>query len=511
MRISDKVNMGAFVCQVSEIDWLVSRKIGVYGNREGSERDGKVVYFDKTKKSDEIIQSIIEDLIGMMKGDIVFFHVIDTAEGESSIHGIYKVCEEPFYNNKEKFWKSSPHFIYPYRFCFEPHPNHTELCKYDASILVSEFYRSIENRDVRSILTLEREVRGAAHAVKKITREDAEVIEKLLYRDFNYRHLKDPIDFQPIQMQMEPLRNHIKRIGEIEFAIKAFVAHELGRKSESLIRFIPACKNAEYDFLIESFIGQTTRKPTDILCISNDDAEKTVTIMEVKTDQAKMNDLVQSLKYLELFKLRNLDRGSLTYKMSICLLAQRFHQELINYVFLRNNFLPQEEITLLKYTPIQNGRNATFVPQLLQKPQLIKGKIYPQIHFDELSEISSKPDQFYAKTDKKIPPRTNLELKLSEGHVTILQKYYFNGGKKTALGHVLIYAMHGKCASDDFARFMNLVNKEINFVGGDLKAVEPILIAENYDDLVNFFIDEYNTYETRARRQPISAYILSNI
>jgi len=502
--------MGAFICQVSEIDWLVSRKIGVYGNREGSERDGKVIFFDKTRKGDEIIQSIIEDLIGMRKDDITFFHVIDTAEGESSIHGIYKVCEEPFYNDKEKFWKSSPHFIYPYRFCFEPHPNHVELCKYDASILVSEFYRSIENRDIRSILTLEREVRGPAHAVKKITMEDAEVIEKLLYRDFNYRHFKDPIDFQPIQMLMEPLRNYIKRIGEIEFAIKAFVAHELGRRSESLIRFIPACKNAKYDFLIESLIGQTTRKPTDILCISNGDTKRTVTIMEVKTDQARMSDLIQSLKYLELFKLRNQDRGSLTYKMSICLLAQRFHQELINYIFLRNNFLPSEEITLLKYMPTPNGKNATFESQLLQKPQLIKKKIYPQIIFEELSKISSYPGQFYAKMGKKIPPRTNLELKFSEEHVTILQKYYFNSEKKIPLGHVLIYEIHGKCASEDFAKFMNRINKEIDLAGGDLKALEPILIAENYDDLVNFFIEEYNKYETRARRQPISAYILSN-
>ena len=153
----------AFICQISEKDWLVSREIGVYGNREGSEREGKIRYFDSGSPT---IQSIIEDLIGMRKGDLIFFHVIERAEEESSLHGVYRVREEPFYNNKVRLWKSNPKLIYPYRFCFEPHPEHIELCKYDANIPVSEFYMSIESRDVRSIFTLEREVRGAAHAVK---------------------------------------------------------------------------------------------------------------------------------------------------------------------------------------------------------------------------------------------------------------------------------------------------------------------------------------------------------
>jgi len=92
--------------------------------------------------------------------------------------------------------------------------------------------------------------------------------------------------------------------------------------------------------------------------------------------------------------------------------------------------------------------------------------------------------------------------------MSTLQKYYFNGGKKTPLGHVVIYDIRGKCASEDFVKFMTFIRKEVDIFEGDLKAVEPIIIAEDYDDLVIFFIEEYNKYETRARRQPISAYIL---
>lgn len=503
--------MGAFICQVSTQDWLVGREIGVYGNREGSEKDGKAVYFTKMKRGDQIIQSIIEDLIGMKKGDLVFFHVIETAEGESSIHGVYTVSEEPFFNDNVKLWKSSPYLVYPYRFCFEPHPEHAELCRYDASILVSEFYRSIENRDICSILTLEREVRGAAHAVKTITSEDAEEIVKLLYKNFHFRHLEEPIDFKPIQMRMEPLRTHIRRIGEIEFAVKALVAYKLGERDSDLIRFIPACRKVEYDFLIESFIGQTMRRPTDILCISSGDREKVITVVEGKTVRADMDDLIQSLKYLELFKLRNIDKGSLTYKMSICLLAQKFHRELVNYTSLRNVVLPWEEIILLKYTPTQNGKNATFALQTLTKPSILAlPKTYPKIEIHRLlSQISSNPNGLYETLGKKIPPKTNIELKSSEEKVSILQKYYRHRGQKILLGHILIYVIRTKCVLKNFEEFMNKTHEEVNKFQGDFMTVDPIMVAENYDDSAKFFIEKYNVYEPRARRHPISAYSLS--
>lgn len=503
--------MSTFICQISETDWLVSRKIGVYGNREGSERTGKVVYFANMKKGDEIIQSIIEDLIGMRKGDIVFFHVIKTTKGESSVHGVYRVSEEPFYNDDVKLWKSSPYLVYPYRFCFEPHPEHAELCKYDASVLVSEFYRSIENRSIRSILTLEREVRGAAHAVKMITSEDAEEIVKLLYKNFHSHHLEEPIDFRPIQMQMSPLKDHICRIGEIEFAIKARVAYELGQKNYNLTQYIPACRNAEYDFLIESFIGQTMRKPTDILCISSGDPERVITIVEAKTVQAQIDDLVQSLKYQELFKLRNIDKGSLTYKMSICLLAQEFHQELINYTSIRNIVLPWEEIVLLKYTPTQNGKNAIFALQTLAKPSLLAlPKTYPRIKIHQLlSQISSNPNGLYSILGKKMLPKTSIELKSSVENVSVLQKYYHHKGKKIILGHILIYEIHEICALKNLSRFMNNIYEEANKFQGDFMAVDPIIVAESYDDSTKFFIEEYNKYETRAGRQTIFAYMSS--
>jgi len=505
--------MGTFICQISETDWLISRKIGVYGNREGSVRNGEIVYFADMRKGtgEQIIQSIIEDLIGMRKGDTVFFHVLETAEGESSVHGIYSVREEPFYNDDVKIWQSNPYLIYPYRFCFKPHAEHIELCKYDASILVSEFYKLVENRNIRSVLTLEREVRGAAHAVKKISNDDSEEIIKLLYRDFTSRSSKYSVDFKPLQVEGPSLRSHIRRIGEIEFSIKALVAYELGQKDPNLIKCIPACRNVDYDFLIESFVGQTARKPTDILCINSGGLEKAVTVVEAKTDLVQMDDLIQSLKYQELFKLRNIDKGSLTYKMSICLLGQRFHQKLVNYTSIRNMVLPWEEIVLLKYTPTQNGKNAAFACQGLARPVLpAMPEIYPEINIHHmLSQISSNPNGLYPMLGKKILPGTGMELKYSKENIHILQKYYNCNGQKLLLGRILIYEIHRTCFLEDLSRFISNIYEEASKFQGNFMAINPIIVAEDYDNSVKFFIGQYNTYEIRAGRQTISVYTLS--
>lgn len=502
---------GHFICQISEIDWLISREIGVYGNREGSESDDGVNYFSDSPRGDSIIQSIIEDLIGMRKGDLIFFHVINTEEGESSIHGPYRVREEPFYNDEVWLWKSSTELIYPYRFCFEPHPEHIELCKHDASVLVSEFYRSIENRDIRSILTLEREVRGAAHAVKTITGIDADGIIKLLYRDFHNRHCEKTIDFKPRHMKMSPLRDHISRIGKIEFAIKALVAYKLGRKDPGLTTYIPACRKGDYDFLIESFIGQTTRRPTDILCTSCGASENAVTIIEAKTTRAGMDDLIQSLKYLEIFKLRNMDKNCPSYKTSICLLAQKFHPELIQYLKVRNKVIPWEEIILLKYTPAENGKNATFGLETKVESKIpISSITYSNIDIDDLHKLlSSSPNKLYSLIGKKISPKVSIELKSSKENFHILEKYFNRNGQKISLGHLLVYEVDKIITLGDLSMVMENVKKEASYFRGALMAVEPLVMAKNYDDLTKFFIEKYNEYEIYASRQPIMAYLLS--
>jgi len=506
-------NLCAFICQLSQIDWTISREVGVYGNREGSEREGKLRYFSASARGDDIIQSIIEDLIGMRKGNVVFFHVIKTDKGESSVHGVYRVDEEPFYNETVKIWKSDPRLVYPYRFCFRPDPEHIELCRYDASITVKDLYRSIEDRTIRSILTLEREERGRAHAVKKISDDDAKEIVKLLYRSFHSCRLDTALDFKPMHMQMRRLRQCISRIGEIEFAIKALVAYELAQESNRLTHHIPACRGGSYDFMVEAFLGQTMRRPLDIMCVSTRSSEKLVTVIEAKTKAASIEDLVQALEYQQIFRLRNVDRGSLGYRMSTCILAQRFHCDLIAYASIRNRVLSREEIVLLKYAPTKEGTDAEFSVQDRVETCQSKPRVaFPRISVsDPLQQICSKPDKFYdVFLEKRVPLEVRVEHQSSREHVATFEKLCRIEGKMTSLGHIVIYEVRKRCGLEDLARLMNCIHEEAVKLQGDFTAVEPILLASDYADSSAFFIDQYNNHEARAGRQPIYACQLPN-
>jgi hypothetical protein len=497
----------AFICQISENDWLVSREKGIYGNREGSEREDEVVFFAKTPRGEGTIQSIIEDLIGMRKDDLVFFHVIARQSGESSIHGVYSVTEAPFYNDTTEIWKTSTHFVFPYRFCFGPHAEHTELCENDVNIGLSEFYRMIESRRLRSISTLERESRGAAHSVKKISLDDALEITRALHGAF---HLKegDPVKFKPIDIApKQPLSQHIRRVGRIEFAVKALAAHRLALRDPELVKHIPACRE-RYEFLIETFVGQTARKPTDIFIECNRDGKTAVTILEAKVDLANMMDLAQALKYQEIFKLRNIDRGSLGYNMSTCLLAQRFDKDLISYSFTRNRVLPHEEVVLLKYVPNKNGTNAEFLNQKLELLESGKNNAYRVISSKApLPDLSSDPSKFCSIfAEKRFSSRTSLELKSHENNTIILRKFYADKDERTCLSHILVHDVQGCCGVPELREFMSLVKKETGCQGHFI-VVEPMLLASDYDDEAELFIANYNACDTQTGRHPISAYI----
>jgi hypothetical protein len=497
------VSERAFICQISEEDWIVSRSIGVYGNREGSERKGKVKYFSPNSTT---VQSIIEDLIGMRKGDLIFFHVIRGGR-ESSIHGVYRVRGEPFYSSQKLNWKSK-FFVYPYRFSFEPHPEHAILCKYDASIPVSQFYAAIEMGTIRSIITLEREERGPAHAVKTITREDAREIIKLLYREFPKRSVQQPINFSPIQISGAPLKNHIKRVGELEFSVKAVIAYKLGQEDPDFIQLIPACRTIKYDFLIQNYIGQTMRRPVDFICIGYGNSVKMISIIEVKKGVAGLDDLFQLLSYQEIFRIRNVGRDESNYNFSPCLLAREFQIELINYCYLRNMFIPWERITLIKYNPVSGGRDATFTVQTLQRPTHLISKPHSLRGKINISEILSNPQEFYYTLKEGLIGKTSVEVLSSEENVILLRKYHQVDG--STLGYMLIYIVPRKCDVNEYIKFMKCLYERAENTKEKFMAIEPILISRGYDSLVTSFIEQYNDYETQAMRQPISYYISSN-
>ena len=346
--------MGAFLCSISERDWEITRIKGIYGNKAGTIREGSYKLFSPSTQ-----YSIIRDLAGMKKGDLIFFHVI-RKNSPSTIHGVYIVREEPFYN-EDKVWKDSKE-RFPYRFLFEPHPKFEHLTKYDAYVEVIDLYELIEQRKIWTLATLENEVNIEARSVRKIeeSREAKEII-RILYRDFNHNKLSHRVLFKPIIQKGVPIRKKIKDIGRYENAVKALLMYLLGEKDRSIIKIF----GDVIDFMNEVFIAQTTRKSIDILCISGgNENNKIYTIVEVKTGKCDERSLSQVLYYMDLFKRRgimNLEKDIIVG----CLLGKDFSTRVIKYSRQRNLHRVNGRLILVQYIPNNDGNDAKFHPVII--------------------------------------------------------------------------------------------------------------------------------------------------
>lgn len=341
--------MGSFICAISERDWEISRKRGIYGNKILKEKNHEE--FSPTTK-----YSIIRDLAGMKKGDKIFFHVIKTGEN-SRIHGIYIVREEPFFD-RERIWNDEFE-IFPYRFLFEPHPEYKYLCSQDANIEVIDFYELIEQRKIWSLATLENEMNIEARSVRKIEdgKETIEIL-RLLHRDLRHRRSNINFTFLPYNRpnNIIPIRDCIKDIGRYENSIKALLMYKIGHNDPSIINIMGPIS----DFLNEVFIAQTTRKSIDILCINNHPSNsKKYIICEVKTNKCSSNSLNQVLYYMDLFKRKDLVD---IYNDIIigALIGQNFEKEIVKFSQKKNRQGVNGSIMLIKYTPIENGKDAIF-------------------------------------------------------------------------------------------------------------------------------------------------------
>lgn len=343
--------MGSFICALSERDWEISKIKGIYGNKTGNIRDGSYREFAPQTR-----YSIIRDLVGMRKGDKVFFHVL-TDTGPSRVHGVYVVRMTPFYDST-MVW-SDPDEIFPYRFLFEPHPNYVYLCKQDANIEVADFYELIEQRKIWSLATLENEMNIEARSVRKIEdgTETKEIL-KLLHRDYRHRRVGTNISFSPIPLpsNQKSLRDCIKSIGRYENSIKALLIYKIGQNDPSITDILDhVC-----DFMNEVFIAQTTRKSIDILCIQSHGADsRRYIICEVKKDRCSSGSLSQLLYYMDLFKRKELvDIHS--DAIIGCLVGQRFDHEVMDFSQKRNAHGINGSIFLIEYKPIEDGKDAYF-------------------------------------------------------------------------------------------------------------------------------------------------------
>lgn len=334
--------MGAFICTISERDWKVARKLGVYGNRLYKEDSSK-------KLGDSQQLSIIRDLISMREGDIVFFHI----RNRQTIHGVYKVRGIPYYD-ESKIWDppDSSQERFPYRFLFEPHPKYRNLAEYDANIEVQSLYECIDQGKIKSLVTLENEQNIEARGVRKILVEDAEVLISLLHRDFKYRKRAQKLDFNPYTppSSVLPLKECIRKVGQIENAIKAVLMYELAynlpfvKKVFSNLDIFLTELN-EVDFVNEFFIAQTARKSVDVYVVFKNNH----VLIEVKTDKVNEAALRQALYYRDLLSQRPWINAAKN-KIKIILIGKGFTKTLQSFV--KKLYQVNNEIQLIQYEPV---------------------------------------------------------------------------------------------------------------------------------------------------------------
>ena len=343
---------GSFICAISERDWALARRLGVYGNKTGHLRDGNYHEFRLQTK-----YSIIRDLLGMRVGDIVFFHVISPSG--SRIHGPYKVRNTPFHSDI-KIWNDA-HELFPYRFLFEPYPDFSYLCDPDTFIYVTDLYELIERRQIWSLATLENERNIEARSVRKITSgEETNEILRLLHRDFRHNYIiyKEPIRLMGIDEfdRYKHLLDCLGHIGRYENSIKAFMMYNL---AFSPVKIAPEFKNIS-DFINEVFIAQTTRKSIDILCINTKETgQKEYVIFEVKTDRCDKSSLSQLLYYADLFRRNHASEGEST-TVSGRLVGKRFDPDVQEFSRMHKEINKNDELALIKYIPSEDGKTAEF-------------------------------------------------------------------------------------------------------------------------------------------------------
>jgi len=344
--------MGSFVCAISERDWEISRAKGIYGNKAGRLRQGVYREFRPHTR-----YSIIRDLVGMRKGDKVFFHVVVAGPRRSRVHGVYVVRETPFYDTTG-VW-NDPHEVFPYRFLFEPHPSYSYLCSQDANIEVVDFYELIEQRKVWSLATLENERNIEARSVRKIEDgEETKEILRLLHRDHRHRRVTKSIGFSPIPLpsSFKSLRDCIQDIGRDENAIKALLMYKIGQNDPTIVDILGPVS----DFMNEVFVAQTTRKTIDVLCIaSHTGNSRKYIICEAKKDRCDSDSLSQLLYYMDLFKRKDLVRIDSDVILG-CLVGQRFDPEVADFSLKRNAHGINGSILLIQYNPTEDHKDAHF-------------------------------------------------------------------------------------------------------------------------------------------------------
>lgn len=481
--------MGAFICQISQLDWPTAREKGVYGNREN-----KPNTTEPLRPVDRL--SVIRDMISVRPGDLLFFHVIG-----SGIYGPYQARSIPYYDNNP-IW-SNVKEAFPFRVLFEASQGYEPICRSNMHIKVLDVYASIENREIWSLATLENERNIEKRAVRKISIEDANTILNIFLREFSEEALQASLEFyKPIYapLSIVPMRHEIKYIGRYENAIKALLMHKLADADESCAYLFPN----HIDFMNETFIAPTTRKLIDILILSQEKQEaKHYYILEAKTDIFTFNDLRQLLGYIDLFRQKPIFDPNKD-KISACALAKGFDRDTIHLRDLHNSLCPYDHIVLIEYKSINNTTDAELseVPHetskvLMEDQSILKkwGASDPRVDIVEKATtgLPIYPENKYVSR--------KIKKKIGQNGVVIEER----SNQDNSITRVYLAFISEECPfySDIDGFFQMLYFRVAPLVQFDFKKINPVIIAHGFEPTIPKYISIYNNLSVR---RPIALY-----
>ena len=483
---------GAFICQISDTDWELSRIEGIYGNRKNKPDSSGPL-----RKQDQL--SIIRDLISVRPGDLIFFHVIGKEFGISALHGPYTPRSNPYYDDTQVWSNNEESF--PFRFLFKPFPDYEPLCDIDMSIRVSDLYQAIETGGIWSLATLENERNIERRAVRKISLSDAYTILNIFLREYRPGGTSaDPINLMPVPNNLTPMRTQITDVGRYENAVKALFMDKLAERHVSLTGLF----HNYVDYMNEVFVAPTTRKLIDILVIStmNGDCYHYY-IVEAKNGKFGLGELRQLLLYIDLFRQRPIVRTNRD-KVFACALASTFDSSTVTFRNLHNMISPYDSIILIQYESANQARDALFselpigtvaLPQIAAITPLPWGTSSPMedISNNVSSGLPCYPNNKYIVRSIKTQPSPNSFIIKEDSTLT-----------NSTISICYAFVWDKVFSASDFHTFLNILYQDVApMVSYNFRAINPVIISRGYEPITLNYIASCNALSVR---RPVSVF-----
>lgn len=482
---------GAFICQISDTDWSVSRVEGIYGNRKNKPDSGQPL-----RTQDQL--SVIRDLISIRPGDFVFFHVIGKEFGVSALHGVYTPASQPYFDTA-RTW-SNQEETFPFRFLFKPYPGYEPLCVSDMSIKVSDLYQAIERREIWSLATLENERNIERRAVRKIALSDAHTILDIFLREYKASGVDaSPANSVSTSSDSVPLRTQITDVGRYENAVKAVLMDKLADRHDSVTALFPNY----VDFMNETFVAPTTRKLMDVLVVSKRDDDYHYYVIEAKTSTFGLWELRQLMLYIDLFRQRPIFKPDRD-KVSACALAATFDNDTRRFRDLHNSLSPHDPIILVQYEPVSLNKDAVFAeaPQMnVASPLNAAITPRPWETPSPLKDISDRADTdlpCFANNPYLIRSIVNQP---SPNSFVIEEKSTVTNSR-VSICYAFVWD-RGMAASDFRVFLSTLYQRVAPLVSYNFRAINPVIVSRGYEPSVLNYIASYNDLSVR---RPISVF-----